>query len=507
MPGVGSSECENFVPGQYASHLPHQAPTHVKRWIMELRLQIPNKVDHTEWFLELVLPPYRQCHALMMLDVGGGRRQTLDMRGMDKVRRVMAELSTESYRIIEFKGEPDPNFISGLDWECPGLPTSGAAVFTTSGAIGRNGFPRTQLLRSFETFALLWREPKEPDFPQELGVERLRGRQGWSMALVTIPAELTQESITWLSMFTGLPFAPSTSSMQLVWPFITRKSSFNEIECIQSKVVLLAMNKMALEHRSFYREIIVQSRSERHSALSFNESPAFFSLKSEDTNFVSVEDANDPKLKEYISFSLPIRQSQYPVVELAFRTADGIRNVVSLHQRRCLEMVSKARKQKIELDYLSMPFGVKGNLYIDGVDGISEMEIFSGDTISPHDQRMRLPSSEILSKISFAWAKPENHITFDFGGFGHLYLPGIEGTTNVPVRRELTPALKSRLLSFLFQLRLATPITVNFDDEALINALIRANPETPLIPHYRLLMKEIMVNEFEGRNLEGRGSR
>ncbi|VCW16240.1 hypothetical protein BANRA_03614 [Escherichia coli] len=167
LPGHGTSDCENFVPGN--SIIVETIKTISKRY-MDLRLLIPVGSNSREWSLELVLPTCNLCRAKITLDVGG-RSQTLDMRSMVKSRQIGAELSVKSYRIVSYSGEPDPKFVTEVERECPGLPSEGAAVFTALGRGASKGFPRAQELRCTETFAFLWRHPVAPDFPDELEIK------------------------------------------------------------------------------------------------------------------------------------------------------------------------------------------------------------------------------------------------------------------------------------------------------------------------------------------------
>lgn len=108
----------------------------------------------------------------------------------------------------------------------------------------------------------------------------------------------------------------------------------------------------------------------------------------------------------------------------------------------------------------------------------------------------------MLTKLTSALADPACHVEIEFGGFGRLYLAGSSAcATAGGAQRELGPALRSRLLSFMFQLRLAAPTTMHVDDVALVSALAVARPEPPLIPHYRSLVKEVLACGFELKRL------
>lgn len=503
MPGVGSKECENFVPSQNINYSLNESSSILTKWKMELHLHLPKKSGYVGWCLELLLPKSRTCNASMKLDLGGGRSQTVDMRGMDKDRRMMVELSTSSYRIIEFIGEPDPHFISNFERECVGLPTSEAAVFSISKENSRNSFPRAQILKSFTTVALLWQEALETKFPEELIVEYLPKRHEWSLALVTIPDELTLDCINWLTNFTGLPFEESKSSINLIWPFLTKKTSINTIECTKSDSTLFAIDKISKKQQ----EIIFQDNFKRLSVFSVDKPIAFFEFKPEDSKNISVENKNSDESIEQISFSIPLEQFQYPIVELVFKFKDGNYKFVSLHQRCCLETVLAARKQQVKLEYISMPIGAKGKIFINEGDRKKKIDVCSSENVAPHNQRMRIPPIEIIGELSKALINPESQVTIDFDGFGMLHLAGTLWDEEISSFSypKLSSSLRLRLFSFLLQLNFKLPLPVNCDDNTLINLLTMANPKSTLIPHYRLLMKEVFQNELNNSGFKRGG--
>ena len=496
-PGWGSSECENFVPSLHGHSALSKVSVSVDKQKIELRLLIPTGIDRAGWSLELVLPPCRECRATVSLDVGG-RIQTLNMRGMQTSRRVTAELSVEPYRIVSFSGKPDPSFLVGVDKECPGLSALGATAFAL-GSGGQKGFPRTQELRSSETFALLWREPAETNFPDELVVNRLPGRQGWSLTLVTIPEEPSQWCVDWLRSFTGLAIAPPASSIIPVWPFLTRKSSINVVECVRSGMVLLSTKMIPAGAGDQAPIMQAQSVSAKLSVEGLARSPAFFALRSCDVDFVNVTEVNNPGIQEIISFSIsPERPREYPAVELAFMTPEGGCHMVPLHQRRCTEIAAAARTQGIKLEYLSMPLGASGRLFVNGPSGSSVTVLSSGGDASPHGKGMRLPPPDVLVKLTSVLVDPAYHVEIEFGGFGRLHLAGsLTCATTDYGRRQLLPALRARLLSFMLQLRLAVPSTMYADDLKLVEAFARVRPELQLIPHYRSLVKDVLACGFK----------
>lgn len=496
-PGWGSSECENFVPSLHGHSAQSKGSVSVDKQKIELRLLIPTGVDRAGWSLELVLPPCRECRATVSLDVGG-RIQTLNMRGMQTSRRVTAELSVEPYRIVSFSGKPDPSFLAGVDKECPGLFALGATAFAL-GSGGQKGFPRTRELRSSETFALLWREPAETNFPDELVVNRLPGRQGWNLTLVTIPEEPSQWCVDWLRSFTGLPIAPPVSSIIPVWPFLTRKSSINVVECVKSGIILLSTKMIPAGPSDPAPIMQAQSASAKLSAVGLERSPAFFALRSCDVDFVNVTEVNNPSFQEVISFSIsPERPREHPAVELAFMTPEGFCHMVSLHQRRCAEIAEAARAQGIKLKYLSMPLGASGKLFVNGPSESSVTVLSSGGDASPHGKGMRLPPPDVLVKLTSVLVDPAYHVEIEFGGFGRLHLAGSWtcATTDYGCR-QLFPALRARLLSFMLQLRLAVPSSMYADDLKLVEAFARVRPELQLIPHYRSLVKEVLACGFK----------
>lgn len=502
LPGHGTFECKNFVPSHSSFPVKVNLNVPVKRR-MELRLLISTERKSREWGLELALPTCNLCQAKMNLDVGG-RSQTIDMRSMVKRRQIGAELSVKPYRIISFLGEPDPAFIAEVEMECQGLPSVGAAVFTALGSGESRGFPLVQELRCADTYAFLWQQPVQPDFHDELVVERLIGKQGWNLVLVTIPESPSLGCTEWLQFFTHLPIVPARSSITTIWPFLTRNASINQIECLQSNVVLLSANNVSLTTEDAGPIINVQGSSSILSATGVEKSPAFFTLKPGHSDLVGVSGASDPDIKIFLAFSSHIEYfNKYPSVELVFTKQKGEQEIVSLHQRRCAVIATEARLLGHKLECLSMPPGVEGIAKIDGAAGKNKIKLFSSNSISPHDKNMCLLQSDILSKLADCLADSTCHLEIEFGGLGRLSLPGFSlSSSTVGKNKKLSPTLRSRLFSFILQMRPVTPYCiVNRDDSSLIQALEKLQPEPHLLPHYRALVKEIITSGFQFNRL------
>lgn len=508
-PGWGSLACENFVPGQYGPQPLGKAIAVTARRKMELRLWIPRGADRAAWQLELILPVARECQATVTLDVGG-RFQTLSMRGMGQQRRVGAEPSVMPYRIVAFEGKPDPAFLNGVERECPGLPAMGAAAFSASGAGELKGFPRTTVLRGGETFALLWRAPEAPDFPDELVIEKLCGRQEWSLALVSIPDEPTEPCIAWLQTFTGLPMAEPVPSILPVWPFLTRHASINGIDCIRSDRLLLSAARMPTASRGRGPTMQAQSEAVKLAASGVERSPALFALRPEGADLVRVTEATDSDSEAFFSFSLRVDSKVPPAtVELAFRTNQGDRQVVPLHETRCWSLTTEFRRTRTLPEYLSMPAGTTGTLRIEGMEGSSMVALRSCSDAAPHNHRLCLAQPDALAALVAAWGDSTCQVELDFAGFGRLRLmrfASAEATSSA--LRGLPSALRARIRAFLTQLQAPTSMAV--DDMALVGAMAAARRRqtlrASLIPHYRSLVKELRASGFELERLEEGGT-
>ena len=501
LPGNGTFECENFVPSHYTLAVKENISIPIKRR-MELRLVISTERKIRGWSLELVLPTCNLCRAKITLDVGG-RNQTIDMSGMVKRRQIGAELSVQPYRIISFSGDPDPAFISEVEMECQGLPSVGGAVFTALGSGASGGFPLAQELRCTDTYAFLWQQPVQPDFPDELVIERLVCRQGWHLALVIIPEIPSSECALWLHFFTRLPIVPARSSITAIWPFLTKNSSVNQIECLQSNTVLLSAN-MVSSTQGVGPTIYAQGSSSILSAVGIEKSPAFFTLNPGHSELVGISDTSNQDIKLFLSFSSNVECiNKYPSVDLVFTKQDGEKEIVSLHERRCALVTTEARFLGHKLEYLSMPLGAEGLAKIESLTGSSCIKLVSSENIAPHDKSMRLLQPDSFFKLAICFADPTYHLEIEFSGLGTLYLSALSQlASTVGTNKELSPILRSRLFSFLFQMRIITPnLVLNSDDFSLVEALKRLQPETHLLPHYRALVKEVITSGFEFNRL------
>jgi len=500
-PGYGTLECENFFPGRSSLAVPEKEKINVTiKRRMELRLLISAERKCREWSLKLALPTCNLCRAKITLDVGG-RSQTLDMRSMVKRRQIGAEPSTQPYRIVSFSGDPDAEFAAEVERECQGLPSVGAAVFTNGAS---EGFPLARELVCNDTFAFLWQQPVQPEFPDELTVERLPGRQGWYLALVTIPEIPSLESIEWLKCFTHLPVVPAKSSITAIWPFLTQNTSVNQIECLHSNTVLLSANMVSTTSIDDGPTMYAQGASSLLSATGVEKSPAFFTLNPGHSEIVGVSAASDQDIKVFLTFSSQVKCfKKYPSVDLVFTKQQGGQEIVSLHQRRCADFISDARLQGHKLEYLSMPPGAEGVAKIEGITENSNIRLFSSSCVAPHDANKCLMQPDVLSRLAFYLADSTCHLEIEFSGLGRLSLPGFHPSSSmVDINKRLSSSLRSRLFSFILQIRLVTPdFIVSSDDSALIEALEKLQPELHQLPHYRALVKEVIASGFEFNRL------
>lgn len=504
-PGWGSEECENFVPGQHGQQsLAGSSTASAARRKMELRLLIPTSGDRAGWTLELVLP-LCDSKGSFTLDLGA-RTQAIDMRGLagPKRRRVSVDPGMTPYAIVSFTGASDPVFVAGVERECPGLPTVGAAAFTASGKEAAREFPRAAELRNSETFALLWKEPAVAEFPDELVIERLPGRRGWNLALVTLPDELSPLGEAWLKAFTGLPMAPPVPSIVTVWPFLTKSSSVNAVEAFRTGAAVFSSHMMPVAGSSAGPLMRAQGGAANLVATGVERSPAFFVLKPNGVEVTRIAEAHNPDLETFVSFSLrPAPTNGQPLVELALRTSEGNCRLVPLHRRRCGEAVREARVRGEGLDYLSMPPGLSGALKVAGPRGGAEIALHAGSTPAPHNCHMRLLSPEALAVLAGAVADQAYSVELDFGGFGSLCLGADLEPDVPPLLPELGSELRTRLRSYLLQLGPASPSGQHGGDFGLVEAFAKVNPGIELIPHHRSLAKELAACGFCVKHLGG----
>lgn len=250
-----------------------------------------------------------------------------------------------------------------------------------------------------------------------------------------------------------------------------------------------------------------QSVSAKLLAIGLERSPAFFVLKPGGVDLANVTEVNNPEIQEIVSFSLnPERPRGHPAVELVFMTPEGFCRIVPLHQRRCMEMAAAARAQGVKLEYLSMPPGASGKLFVNGPSGRSVTVLSSGGDASPHRRDMRLLTPALLEKLTSVLVDPVYQVEIEFGGFGRLHLAGtLTCATTDRCKSQLFPALRSRLLSFMLQLRLAMPSIMYADDLKLVEALAAVRPELQQIPHYRSLVKEVLACGFKLKHF-GKGT-
>ncbi|SET80865.1 competence protein CoiA family protein [Pseudomonas graminis] len=496
-PGTGTAQCENFAPGLYGQNLPGGAFAVLTKRRMELRLRIDKGRNRAAWYLELTLPSCRACNGTITVDVGG-RLQNINMLGMASGSRITAELSTDNFRIVSFDGQPDRYYVESVERECRGLPSLGAAVFTASGRGDAMGFPRAHELRGAETYALLWKEPVFPDFPSELVPDRFQSRRGWSLALITVPEDPSEECTDWLQAFTGLIVNPPVPSITTVWPFLARNASVNAIECIDSSSLILAANMMPVGPQDAGPSMLVFGGANRIAAIGVERSPALFTLTPGSQEHFRVAKSETSEAEKFFFRTLKTRTTlDLPGLEMAFTSPEGVHLIVPFGTRKCKALVELVRLQQMTLDYLAMPPGATGRLHSEiGATPIS-VELSSGDDLAPHSSHQRLLPNDAHCTVLERLRDSSSHVDLEFGGFGRLRCMGVQSPLISKAPLMLNHSVRSRVRSFLSQLLGSGPMGGNADDAMLVLAFYAAKPQSALLPNYRVLAREILASGFE----------
>ncbi|WP_148485228.1 competence protein CoiA family protein [Pseudomonas massiliensis] len=499
-PGFGSAQCDNFVPGLYGQHGVGLALSSRPMRSMELRLKIERGKNRAAWYLELTLPPCRPCEASFTLDVGNGVLQEIDMRGMPNGRRVTVELAQESFRIVSFRGSPDRHFADGVERACEGLPTFGAAVFTASGSNGTPGFPRAKELKKESSYALLWKAPDNLKFPEELVPDRFDSRQGWNLALVTVPTSPSTACAEWLESLTGLTINGSAPSISIAWPFMARSSSLNSAECIVSAAIIVVARGMPVGQTASGPTMLLLSEQNRLSSTGVERDPALFALIPDSRQQFHVANAGTSEIEKYLSTTLQVdATADLPGVEVAFTNPAGVRLVVPFGKARCKECIALARINQMRLEYLTIPPGASGSVYLERAATGLRYELAASDLRAPYSSHQRLLAPELQAIVIDGLTDAACHVDLDFGGFGRLRLHGnaLRSSDSGIAVPSLKPAMRLRLRSFMTQLQGSALIHVDADDDQLVYALSTLQPQPPLIPHYRALIREVIACGFE----------
>lgn len=504
LPGRGTEECENFIPGHGHSHNHGTAgAASPPKRRMELRLVMPrDRKQQGEWWLEIVLPPCSGGRGSLTMELGG-RSQQVNMRGMVGIRKAMSvELSTSPYRIAEYSRDADKDYVARVERECPAIPADGAAVFTAAGRSGSRSFSRAAELRRSETFAFLWPEAADRPFHDELAVVPLPDRAGWRLALATIPDEPSQECLDWLKTFTKLPIAPSAPSIVTVWPALSRSDGVNSVEAAPTAVALVAMERMPVASGASGPPTVAQSGSGVR-ATGLERSPALFALRPHSAENVRVAHALDIELEVFLSFTLRApRPDTYPTADFAFATPEGNCRVIRLRGGRSREAMVSARSDGHSLKYVALPPGCVGKMAIRRKDAVEvTLELRPGNEPCPHDRRKALLNERACSELVAALADRSCHVDLDFRGLGAIRLAGIRREMATAAQSPaLTPAIRARLLSFLFRLSRSASRTAGRgtrDDASLVEAFARVVPEPELVPQYRALARDLCAGGFD----------
>jgi hypothetical protein len=496
--GLGSPECEKFVPGTNLSadwQSSNSNKLSVKETI-EVNLKIPSRRLES-WCLELTVPSCKPADGRVVIDVGG-RLQSLDMRGMAVPRTVTAEPSHKPYRIVEYQGQPDPVFVSRVERECPGLKYTGATVFTALSNSEQRGFSVAKELRYNETFAFMWARPSKVSFPEALNVEFFSQRDGWSLALISLPDVMSSDVIDWLINFTGLKVCKPLMSIETLWPVINKRSNLDEVECLITDATLMFVKNVPRELQESELDVWVESGNRVAECYSVSGNEKLFSFVPQDLNLVSFtlnDEFSTYKVFSFLGETQRAEVFEQATVDLVFCNFENKRTIISLHKERCSEKVNELLELGFRFECLSIPQGVEGklNLYKPSAKSIV---LKASETKSPYVENSYIPDSEeALSLIIKGFKNVEYEFEINFGGFGSIYFDsrfGIDKKVNV---KFLLPApLRQNLQSFLSQLSISK-VALSSNDRDLVNVFFSVKPSAALIPHYRALSSRIMACE------------
>ncbi|MGD1440106.1 hypothetical protein ACP6H9_22080 [Vibrio harveyi] len=494
-PGYGTPECEKFVPGGVYLGAPEDETIALSvTGRMELRLKIPSE-NHSSWYLELTVPPCRESNATVTIDVGG-RFQTLDMRGMSKPRKLTAEPTTGSYRIVNFTGTPDPKFVNSIVRECNALRPSGATVFGSTFNGERQGFAVSKEIRLNSSFAMLWSTPGSVVFPEEITIESLNTRGTWHLAMITVPSHLSIETALWLKEFTGLEVSCPTPSIDVIWPFVARKSNLDEVVLEETNEVLLGVNHIPYSERSARTKLKAIGEESELSIPSLLGTEKFFSLEPYHSKLIALFFDDDSSTHRYLSIEKHknnLEAPYQPTVDIVLTNEAQDVQVLSLHIAECESSISNLLKHGYRFSYISMPKGVEGQVKVYPSENTGKL-LVAGNESDPHNRKALLLQADINDHISSLISERVVSFELDFGGFGNLYLTSSRdsedeckggGTVSLP------PLLRGRLLFFLSQVSSA-PLSKSLTDEELIRVLESTKPKVGLVPHYRSIINDIL---------------
>lgn len=163
-------------------------------------------------------------------------------------------------------------------------------------------------------------------------------------------------------------------------------------------------------------------------------------------------------------------------------------------------MVS-ARSEGHPLGYVALPPSCVGRMAIRRQGAKEEtIELRPGGEPCPHDGRKFLLNAKACSELAAALADRLCHVDLDFCGLGRIRLAGDRHRMfAAPPSLALGPAVRARLLTFLFRLSRRSHASKSGagDDASLVEAFARTVPEPELVAHYRALARDLSAGGFD----------
>ncbi|WP_146144190.1 hypothetical protein [Paraburkholderia sp. BL25I1N1] len=324
-------------------------------------------------------------------------------------------------------------------------------AFTAVGRAGYALFHRAGKIEGGRTYAVVWRDDKAVQFPDEWENEPLEKRGEFSAALVFVPKFLSQASIEWIQANLQLTAEHKVPNIVQVWPPISNRITTQSIQSVRDNPILIALDEVDARQAP---SMFVRCDSDERAAGGISGARTFFRYEPGGKPTARFLTPGTYGAMLDVEFSLPISTPWHAlnaIVMLRATSNEGGTISAVLHSRHASQVLLDIRHAHAKLDYISMPPAAQGWVRVRQDDTVLEYTICASTRrVAGHKHGFH-PNDEDAARLVDDVCKSDADVVIDFGALGFVSLPAATESKGSTAAVELPEQVRALLKKYLFQ--------------------------------------------------------
>lgn len=499
-PGVGTPECELFVPtddvrGWSVAPTHPTSPVRPAENILPVRLLlalepggVTRRHSSRQWELCITLPKSPNPHGQISFNCGGGvyRKVSLSTLALGP-KTYPVDLDAADFAATWISYEVYRPYAAVIQRRVPGLRRGKVTAFN---ATSEKYKPRAESLSWGATYYFVWRDRLSPTLPDWLSPHLLAARREWRCALVSLPSEGDDTSLAWFRDVADLDVVPERRRWCIVSPVPYDLDLDGRVQLGADEWTCLAFHPGDSDEDS---TVVVNAGGEDCTLIISGRRWHLLEVAAEG------QARRSPLRFRWDLHDLPmlIRRPLEPhpvaVVALEFKSASQDGSRAALHEAKGRELLDSVRAGERELAGLYLPQGVRAMFRW------RRQAEFTGQGLelaaALTDGSL---ASSTVSAINAALRDRSMTVLLDAGSFGS-YVSGGQGplTTATSLPRPLAKRTRRHVVWFckvvgVWQTTEGTPID-RLTDAELADHFFSLKVKGALVSHWRGIAREIRL--------------